>query len=615
MDTSSALRRLPENVVNRIAAGEVIERPFSVVKELVENAIDAGATSITVRVDDGGKTLITVEDNGVGIARDDLALALERHATSKLTDLSLTHIKTLGFRGEALASIAAISRLTLTSRQQDSENAWTLSAEGGVAQDVAPASRPRGTMVRVADLFFATPVRLKFLRTVRTEMAAITEVLHRLALAHPEVTLRLLEGQRERFLFPTATGTLEEQRMDRVSRIMGSDFQASSRPVQSQRHHAQLSGFVSLPTLHRSLPSHQFLYVNGRPVKDRMLNGALRGAYQDTVPQGRQPMAVLYLTIEPEQVDVNVHPQKTEVRFRDPAFVRGVLVSGVRAALEGGLETTSALSSEAVRRFSKPHSSHQGSHQSPRPSQDALQYAAQLQAPRGPLEAGGIASRGTTPEVRLGGLQDSASVEDLAEAAVEADDARYPLGVALAQFHKNYIVSQTEDGIVIIDQHAAHERLVYERMKAQLAAQKVVPSQRLLQPEIVDFEQPQVEALLEMREDFLRLGLEIEGFGRGAVAVRATPALLGVFDVRGLLRDLAEEAMEAEPQLERRLERVCATLACYGSVRSGRVLNVREMDALLREMEATPRSAQCNHGRPTLIRLALKDVEKLFERS
>ena len=598
------IRLLPDGVINRIAAGEVVERPASAVKELVENAIDAGARQIEVRINEGGRALIQVSDDGRGMSRDELPLAIARHATSKLPrDDDLGNISTLGFRGEALPSIAAVSRLEIISRQSGGENAWALSVAGGAAEAVVPAAHPPGTTVAVRDLFYATPARLKFLKTERTEAGHIADAVARLAMARPDIAFTLIGGDREVLRAPTG-GDLLDARLARLALVIGRDFADNAVAVEAEREGVQLTGYAGLPTYNRATARQQYLFVNGRPVRDRLLAGAVRAAYQDFLGGGRHPVLALFIELPPDGLDVNVHPAKTEVRFRDAGTVRGLIVGSLKRALaSAGHRAASTVSEAALGAI--------------RPGDGALQPA---------LPAHGGGGRRTYPRApapAMRGLSDVASAYQaplVAPTADTLDDASgagadYPLGVARGQLHATYIVAQTGDGIVIVDQHAAHERLVYERMKAGLDGAGVA-RQMLLLPEVVELEESAAARLTRRQEELAALGLVIEAFGPGAVIVRETPALLGEGDIKGLVRDLAEELAEFGEgvALQERLSEVCSSMACHGSVRAGRRLKAEEMNALLREMEATPHSGQCNHGRPTYVELKLADIERLFGR-
>ena len=593
------IRLLPPTLVNRIAAGEVVERPASAVKELVENALDAGARRIEVTLRDGGRSLIAVADDGCGMTPDQLDLAVERHATSKLPDDDLVHIRTLGFRGEALPSIGAVSRLTIVSRTAGADSAWAIAVEGGAKGPPVPAAHPQGTRVEVRDLFYATPARLKFLKPARSEFLAALDVLKRLAMAHPAVAFTLQDEARTALRLAPAQGELFAARLDRLAALIGRDFAENSVPVEAARDEIRLAGHIGLPTYHRPNMLAQFLFVNGRPVRDRLLQGAVRGAYADLVPGGRHPAIALFLEAPPELVDVNVHPAKAEVRFRDAALVRGLIVAALRHALAGaGHRAATTVAAAAFRSFrggALPAGGRPAAFP-PAPATGASPGLAEMtSAYQAPLPAA-APSAATFPEP-----------------AAAAPD--FPLGAARAQLHGTYIVAQTQDGIVIVDQHAAHERLVYERFKAALA-NGGVRRQILLLPEVVELDEGSVLRLAERLDELAGLGLLLEPFGQGAVLVREIPALLGEADVRGLVRDLADElaADETARSLRDRLEAICSRMACHGSVRAGRRLNEAEMNALLREMERTPFSGQCNHGRPTYVELKLADIERLFGR-
>jgi DNA mismatch repair protein MutL len=599
-----SLRRLPETLVNQIAAGEVIERPAAVLKELVENAIDAGAGQVDAVLRDGGRAFLSVSDDGCGMDRRELELAVERHATSKLPDDDLIRIATLGFRGEALPSIGAVSRLGVASRARGAEAAWRLTVEGGRKGPAEPVAQGPGTRVEVRDLFFATPARLKFLKSPRSELGHAKDALARLAMAHPEVGFTLAEESRRLLDLPAADGELFEARLKRLAAVMGRDFAENALPIEAVREDLRLTGYIGLPTLNRANAQAQYLFVNGRPVRDKLLFGAVRGAYRDFLAHDRHPLVALFLELAPEQVDVNVHPAKTEVRFREPGLVRGLIVGACRHALaEAGHRASTTVSAAALGRFQPggpaPGSWHTGSWQAP------------AAGPRGFAEA---AAAYHAPLPGVNGAP-AARPADGETAEVESAGSDYPLGAARAQVHATYIVAQTGDGIVIVDQHAAHERLVYERMKRDLAAEGVA-SQLLLIPEVVELDERAAERLAARAPELKELGLVLEPFGPGTVVVREVPALLGEADVQGLVRDLADQLAELGEAmaLSERLAQVCGTLACHGSVRAGRRLSTEEMNALLRQMEATPHSGQCNHGRPTYVELKLADIERLFGR-
>ncbi len=602
-ERAGAIRRLPEGLVNRIAAGEVIERPAAVVKELAENALDAGARNIDVVLRAGGRALIAVTDDGRGMSPDELRLAVERHATSKLPDDDLVNIASLGFRGEALPSIGAVSRLTVTSRPAGAAEATCLTIEGGRLGPVEPAAGPQGTRVEVRDLFYATPARLKFLKSARAEQDQVRDALARLAMAHPAVGFTLADENRRLLDLAPAGGTLFDSRLARLAAIMGREFADNALPIDASREGLRLTGYIGLPTLNRGSARAQYLFVNGRPVRDRLLLGALRGAYQDFLARDRHPMVALFLEVPPAAVDVNVHPAKAEVRFREAALVRGLIVGACKHALAAAGHRASTSVAEQALGALRPGQSGGWtgggwSGAGTRPTAGLAEAAAAYHAPLPNLPA--------TPGARA-----EAAAPDTA--AVPARD--YPLGAARAQVHATYVVSQTDDGIVIVDQHAAHERLVYERMKQALSATGVA-RQILLLPEVVELEEPAVARLAARAAELAELGLVLEAFGAGAVVVREVPALLGEADIQGLVRDLADELAELGEALalKERLETICGTMACHGSVRAGRPLNLDEMNALLRQMEATPHSGQCNHGRPTYVELKLADIEKLFGR-
>jgi DNA mismatch repair protein MutL len=606
------LRLLPETLVNRIAAGEVIERPAAAVKELVENAIDAGARHIDVVLEDGGRVLISVTDDGCGMIADELELAVERHATSKLPDDDLVNIRTLGFRGEALPSIGAVSRLGITSRAAGADGAYAIDIEGGKKGSPKPAALGTGTRIEVRDLFYATPARLKFLKTPRTEVDHAADAIRRLAMAHPEIAFSLADEDRVRFRYGPSQGDLLTARLDRLSAVMGRDFADNAVSVEAERGGIRLTGFAGVPTLNRGNARAQYLFVNGRPVQDRLLVGAVRGAYQDFLARNRHPMIALFLDVPSDAVDVNVHPAKAEVRFQDAGLVRGLIVGGLRHALEAaGHRASTTVAAAALGAFqpgggggSMPWR-HGAGRQGTAITRELAEIAAAYQAPA----ATGILEAFDTPSAWVSGEQYMPSETTMPAAS------SFPLGAARAQVHETYIVAQTETGIVIVDQHAAHERLVYERMKAALA-EGGAKRQGLLIPEVVEMDEAAVERLCARAAEFEELGLAIEKFGPGAVVVREVPALLGQSDVKSLIRDLADDLEEIGTglALKERLEDICSTMACHGSVRAGRRLTAEEMNALLREMEVTPHSGQCNHGRPTYVELNLSDIERLFGR-
>jgi DNA mismatch repair protein MutL len=600
------VRQLPEQIVNRIAAGEVVERPASVVKELVENAIDAGASRIDVFTDGGGRRRIGITDDGSGMTAADLALSVDRHATSKLDDEDLLRIKTLGFRGEALPSIGAVAKLSITTRHASAPHAWTLSVEGGVKSAIMPAALGHGTRVEVGDLFYATPARLKFLKTDRTEAEAIRETVRRLAMARPDVAFTLAGEERAPVTWaaalPGAAG-----RLTRLGDILGADFRGHAIEVRAEREGVLVEGFAAAPALTRANALGQYLFVNGRPVRDKLILGAVRAAYADYLPRDRHPVVALFVTLDPREVDANVHPAKTEVRFRNAGLVRALIVHALKEGLAREGRRTAANDAGAAISAFRPSFA-------PRPGN--WDWRRSPSYPVGPTPSFANAAVAAFAEQGQAAFDVGAPTADMrADAQPSADLIDRPLGAARTQIHETYIVSQTRDGLVIVDQHAAHERIVYERLKASLA-KNGVQRQILLIPDIVEMDEATVERLLARDQELSSFGLAIESFGPGAVAVRETPSLLGKTDAGGLLRDLAEhmdEWDEALP-LERRLMHVAATMACHGSVRAGRRLKPEEMNALLREMEDTPNSGQCNHGRPTYVELKLSDIEKLFGR-
>ena len=599
------IRQLSPETVNRIAAGEVIERPASVVKELTENALDAGAGEIEVVTAAGGLSLIRVSDDGDGMGAADLALCVERHATSKLVEEDLFNIATLGFRGEALPSIGSVAHLAIRSRRRDGgAAAYEIIVDRGAKGAVRPAALNAGTSVEVRELFSATPARLKFLKSERAENMAIAEVVKRLAMAHPSVGFTLTTGERAGLKL-AAQPLGAEGHLARLGRIMGRAFLDDALPVDIEREGVRVSGFAGLPTLHRPDPGQQYLFVNGRPVKDKLLIGAVRAAYGDLLPKGRYPLLAMFVALPPPEVDVNVHPSKAEVRFRDAGRVRGLVAGALRHALEAaGHRASVAGGAGAVEALTRAAQTASGSAVPPpryagtwgRPGAARRGFAEAMQAPLEGLDA------------------PSADAQAAAEPAA-GDLLDRPLGAARAQLHETYIVAQTRASVVIVDQHAAHERLVYERLKTALGNGGVA-RQLLLIPEVVELEADEAAALGELAGELAALGLVVEAFGPGAVMVREVPALLGDTDVKGLVRDLAAEVMgEGEGSLlKERLEAVCSRMACHGSVRAGRRLTAAEMNALLREMEATPHSGQCNHGRPTYVELKLSDIERLFGR-
>lgn len=628
--TQPVIRRLPPETVNRIAAGEVVERPASVVKELAENALDAGARRIDITAEGGGLVRLLIEDDGKGMSPQELELCIERHATSKLPvgdngQDDLLNIFTMGFRGEALPSIGSIARLSITTQAKGAGDAWAILVEGGKTNGIAPAAPlgRGGTRIEVRDLFYATPARLKFLKSERSENLGITDVVKRMAMSRPDVGFFLTLDGRKRLSVAAERGEGSEARIARMSAILGSDFGENALEVDQERDGVRIVGFSSLPTYSRGSSMHQYLFVNGRPVRDKLLGGAVRGAYQDFLARDRHPVVALNVELPTDLVDVNVHPAKAEVRFRDAGLVRGLIVGSLRHALAAaGHRASTTVAGYALGRV-RPEG-----YQAPTPPPGGYQSQtaslAAWGAPRPPSEP--VQDRVFDPGMSARVEPDHASygagmAESGGQAGFPAADQAgpppldWPLGVARAQLHETYVVAQTGDGIVIVDQHAAHERLVYERMKTMIA-ETGVERQRLLVPEIVNLDEAEARRLLERSGELEELGLVVEPFGQGAIAVRETPALLKRLDVQGLVRDLADDLAEYDQalSLKEKLEDVVGTMACHGSVRAGRRLTGEEMNALLREMEATPHSGQCNHGRPTYVELKLSDIERLFGR-
>jgi DNA mismatch repair protein MutL len=593
------IRQLDEAAINRIAAGEVVERPASAVKELVENALDAGAARIQVDIADGGKTLIRVTDDGCGMSAEDLPLALSRHATSKIDGSDLLDIRSFGFRGEALPSLGAVGRLTITSRAMG--EAAQIACEGSRMTPVKPAALTKGTVVELRDLFFATPARLKFLRSDRAELQAVTEVIRRLAMAEPHVgfTLRDVTGGEARTLFRAdpANGDLFDALQSRLATVIGRDFTENALRIDAERDGLRLQGYAALPTYSRGSSAQQYLFVNGRPVLDRMLYGALRAAYFDVLSRDRHPAAVLNLIADPQRVDVNVHPAKAEVRFREPDSARSLIITALKSALSGAGHRASSTVGAATLDAFRPEPR---VYQMDRPSQASFARAYAFQAPEA------FTGFAEAPQ--------AAAFAPPSEEKPQPHD-EHPLGAACAQLHENYIVAQTAKGIVIVDQHAAHERLVYERLKRQ-QAETGIRAQALLIPEIVDLSPTDAARLLDAAPALAEVGLTIEPFGGNAVAIRETPAVLGPVNGAALIRDILDELADSgDSQLVRaKIDAILSRMACHGSVRSGRQMRPEEMNALLREMEATPLSGQCNHGRPTYVELSLHDIERLFGR-
>lgn len=634
---AGGIRLLPPEAINRIAAGEVVERPAAAIKELVENALDAGARHITIEAENGGRSLFRVSDDGCGMDPEELSLAVERHATSKLTSdsdgrVDLLNISTLGFRGEALPSIGSVSKMSIKSRSESGDEAFEIRVDAGRKSDPKPCAwtglTPHGTVVTVEDLFYATPARLKFMKSERAEALAISDSCRRLAMSRADVGFELIQNGRSVFRLKAEQGTPEEARLKRLGAIMGREFRENAMSIEAEKEGVRISGFAGLPTLNRGTAQHQYLFVNDRPVKDRLLVGVIRAAYQDFLARDRHPMAALFVDLDTEAVDVNVHPAKTEVRFRDSSLVRGLLIGSLRHALaDAGHRASTTVSSAALGKAQ--------TQPAPAPATPSLWRASSYFADPGTKAVAppqlGIGNdmhtdayvRPVEPEhqsMRPSGFREASFGQEPYSVRVEDEQKvpeveALPLGLAKAQLHETYIVAQTQDGIVIVDQHAAHERLVYERMKADMAASGV-RRQALLIPEIVELSEDEAGRVLSRAEELLQLGLEIEPFGGGAICVRATPALFGNMNVAGLLQDLADDFAEYDEglSLKERFEDVMGNMACRGSVRSGRRLTAEEMNALLRQMEATPYSGQCNHGRPTYVELKLADIERLFGR-
>lgn len=617
------IRHLPETLINQIAAGEVLERPAAAVKEMVENAIDAQSSQIEVRIENGGKSFIMITDNGRGMSRDDLSAALDRHATSKLPDDDLLNIGYLGFRGEALASIGAVARMQISSRERGADEAWSIFIEGGSKEDAEPSSLPEGTKIEVRDLFYATPARLKFQKSARAEYLAVKDVMLRLAMACPHVAFALVHDGKKVFDYPVA-----DDAQSRLDEILGNEFGHNAMSIEAEREGILLRGHAGLPTYHRSNSMHQYLFVNGRPVRDKLLHGCVRAAYSDVLARDRHPVLALFLTLPPEQVDVNVHPAKTEVRFQDPGLVRGLIISALKHAIhDHGFAVTSTVSHAALDRLARPQNHgapamalpmHTGRHMS-----GVHAYSMQMPATN------------TIPEDKRGMAEDfytsytpqmgwDSEIEPSARADMQTEDPQalldnpehFPLGAARAQLHENYIIAQTPNGMVVVDQHAAHERLVYEKFKKQMQRDGII-KQGMLTPEIIELEESECIRLLEHQDTFEQVGLEIDAFGSDAIAVQAIPVLLGDKPkLKALMEKLAHEVTESGTAqgVEERLNQILSTMACHGSIRSGRRMNTHEMNALLRDMEKTPLSGQCNHGRPTYVTLSLSEIETLFGR-
>ena len=616
------IRVLPSNLVNQIAAGEVIERPASVIKELVENAIDAGASKIEVTLEGGGKNLIMVNDNGKGIGKDELSLAVERHATSKLPDNDLFNINFLGFRGEALPSIASVAKMTISSRQQGADSGWQISVNGGDKGEIKPAAVPLGTKIEVRDLFYTTPARLKFMKADASEAAQCVDMLQRIALANSQISFYLESDGKKKVALNACQGELFDSRQRRVADVMGGEFEENSVAISAGNDFCKISGFIGIPTYNKANSLSEFLFVNNRPVRDKLILGAIKGAYQDMMTSGRYPACAVFVEVEPMYVDVNVHPTKAEVRFYDNGAIRGLLVGSIRHALSlggkksaetGGLEH---LLEHTLAENELPQQIYSNAER----QADYVMRERTTEFTTTPFNNvknyGGGHGRGSYSTMSIPTLESKFSVRVAEEPTAETIAEVGELGLAKAQFHNTYIISQTEDSIVIIDQHAAHERITMEKMKQSMAKHEQVPTQMLLLPEVVDLSLSEKENVLEYAEQLAQLGLRLEEFGTSAVLVREIPALLGDADVKKLVKDIAAEISEwgGEYALSDKIHHICATIACHGSVRAGRSLNIEEMNHLLRDMEKTEHSGQCNHGRPTYVKIKLSDIEKLFER-
>ena len=579
------IRILNNNLINQIAAGEVVERPASVIKELIENAIDASAQNIKVVINGGGQSLISVLDNGDGMNKEELELCIHRHATSKLREDNLNNIDSLGFRGEALPSIGAVSRLSIASRNLDSSNAYKININAGEIHEIIPHPMNKGTLVEVRDLFYSTPARLKFLKSSRTEVNHCLEIVNRLAMANPRIVFTCFIDGNERFTLNKSGLELEDIRLSRLGDIMGKDFSKNAFPVRAERDNFKLSGYAAVPTLNRANSLSQFFFINGRPIKDRLIYGAVRAAYQDFLASNRYPCLALFIDCPFQDVDVNVHPAKTEVRFKDNNLVRGLIIGGLKSAINSsGFRASSTISDKVVQNFTDNKN---------------------------------FNTHSKISNIEFGKNTNFAFEPSVLESKTYNfnDNNDYPLGIARLQVYETYIVSQNSEGLVIVDQHAAHERIVYERMKKMLSSSGI-KKQILLIPEVVNMNQSGIDKLIERSDELQELGLTIETFGDGAVIVREIPALLGKTNIQGLVRDLSDELLDFDGtlSLKDKLSDVCGTMACHGSVRAGRRLSAEEMNALLREMEETPHSGQCNHGRPTYITLKLSDLERLFGR-
>lgn len=607
----SFIQKLPSNLINQIAAGEVIERPASVVKELAENALDAGATEIDIVLRDGGKTYISVSDNGQGMGLEDLKLSIERHATSKLSHQDLFNISTLGFRGEALPSIGAVSRLKITTRTKDSPEGWSLSVEGGSVQDCLPAASAPGTKIEVRDLFFAVPARLKFLKTNTIETQHVVDFVQRLALAYPQRKFSVTADQKSIFSYSPQDHS-SEGLLKRVTQVMGSKFENDALSIDSNRDGFSLSGFISLPTLNRSNAQLQFFFVNGRPIRDKLFSAAIRVAYQDFLAHDRHPLVCLYLNAPARSVDVNVHPAKTEVRFEDNQFIRSFLIGSLKQSLSGMQHrSASSVAHDILTSFQPKESFQQMNLGGPSGQRSPASYTHSSSPIFSPYKKPPTFSEG---QISASLYENQAIQVSEKEETQRQDMEQFPLGAACTQVHENYIVAQTKDGLVIVDQHAAHERILYEKLKQQVTEHSV-KSQILLIPEVIELPKKEHEALIKNHESLIEFGIVLESFGENSVLVREVPTLLVKSNISQLISDLAEQlSADEDLVLQKKINEVCSSLACHGSVRSGRRLSVSEMNDLLRQMENTPYSGQCNHGRPTHVELKLKDIEKLFGR-
>lgn len=597
------IRVLPSNLINQIAAGEVIERPASVIKELVENSIDAGAKRIEITLNGGGKNLIVVSDDGKGISKEDLSVAVERHATSKLPDNDLFNINFLGFRGEALPSIASISKLTISSRQKDEENGWQISVCGGEKGEISPVATAIGTRIEVRDLFYTTPARLKFMKSDVSETAQCIDMLNRIALANPDISFYLYSEGKKKISLTACQGELFDSRLKRIADVMGKEFEENSVSIFAENEFCKISGFVSIPTYNKANSLSEFLFVNNRPVRDKLILGAIKGAYQDMIISGRYPACAIFIDVNPMYVDVNVHPTKAEVRFYDNGAIRGMLVSSIRDALDEGARKTANINPLSHLISIKNEN-----------NETLIRENTHSFRSFTPRFSGSY--RPTARNVSIPEFEHQYSVKIAEEPNEDIISQVGELGLAKAQFHNTYIISQTEDSIIIVDQHAAHERITLEKMKRSMQKHEKMPSQMLLLPEVVDLSDSEKENILEYSQHLLDLGLKIEEFGVSAVLVREVPALLGNINTQKMIKDLAAEISEwgNEFTLSDKIHHICATIACHGSVRAGRTLNIEEMNKLLRDMEKTEHSGQCNHGRPTYVEIKLSDIEKLFER-